>query len=69
VPVDAFWSITVYNAEGYLQPNPYNSYSLNNITVKKNPDGSVARPRYAPCVAPARRDRRPDIVHRRQAAS
>jgi hypothetical protein len=42
VPVDAFWSITVYNDEGYLQPNPYNVYSLNNITAHKNADGSVA---------------------------
>jgi hypothetical protein len=42
VPVDGFWSITVYNAEGYLEPNPYNAYSLNNITAEKSPDGSVA---------------------------
>jgi hypothetical protein len=42
VPVDGFWSITVYNAEGYLEPNQHNSYALNNITAKKNADGSVA---------------------------
>jgi hypothetical protein len=41
VPVDGFWSITVYNAEGYLQPNPYNAYSLNNITAAKGADGSI----------------------------
>ena len=41
VPVDGFWSISVYNAEGYFQKNPYNTYSLNNITAKKGPDGSV----------------------------
>jgi hypothetical protein len=42
VPVDGFWSITVYNAKGYLEPNQYNAYSVNNITAKKNADGSVA---------------------------
>src|SRR6516225_1200168 len=42
VPVDGFWSITVYNAEGYLEPNQFNAYSLNNITAKKGADGSVA---------------------------
>jgi hypothetical protein len=42
VPVDGFWSITVYNANGYLVPNGYNAYSLNNVTAKKNADGSVS---------------------------
>lgn len=41
VPVDGFWSVSVYNAEGYYESNPYNAYSLNNITAKKNDDGSV----------------------------
>ena len=41
VPVDGFWSISVYNADGYFEPNPYSAYSINNITAKKNPDGSV----------------------------
>jgi len=41
VPVDGFWSITVYNADGYLVPNQYNAYSLNNVTAKKDTDGSV----------------------------
>jgi hypothetical protein len=41
VPVDGFWSITVYNAQGYFQPNARNAYSLNNITAKKAPDGSI----------------------------
>ncbi len=41
VPVDAFWSISVYNAEGYFEPNKENAYSLNNVTAKKGSDGSV----------------------------
>jgi hypothetical protein len=41
VPVDGFWSLTVYNGEGYLQPNQDNVYSVNSITAKKDPDGSV----------------------------
>jgi hypothetical protein len=42
VPVDGFWSVTVYNSEGYLQPNQYNAYSVNTITAKKGADGSIA---------------------------
>lgn len=41
VPVDGFWSISLYNAEGYFQKNDDNAYSLNNITAKKSGDGSV----------------------------
>jgi hypothetical protein len=41
VPVDGFWSITVYNAQGYMEPNKENAYSLNDITANKNPDGSI----------------------------
>jgi hypothetical protein len=42
VPVDAFWSITVYDATGHFQKNDLSAYSLNNITAKKSTDGSVA---------------------------
>ncbi|WP_035603683.1 DUF1254 domain-containing protein [Haloferula sp. BvORR071] len=41
VPVDAFWSISVYNKEGYFEKNSENSYSINDITAKKAEDGSV----------------------------
>ncbi len=41
VPVDGFWSISLYNKEGYFQANPDNAYSLNSITSKKDADGSV----------------------------
>ena len=41
VPVNAFWSVIVYDAEGRLQKNQYNSYSLNSITAKRNSDGTI----------------------------
>ncbi|HEX4409670.1 MAG TPA: DUF1214 domain-containing protein [Xanthobacteraceae bacterium] len=42
VPVDAFWSVSVYNAAGYFEKNPDNAYSINNLTAKKSTDGSIA---------------------------
>jgi hypothetical protein len=41
VPVDAFWSVSVYNAAGYFEKNLYEAYTLNNITAAKDPDGAV----------------------------
>lgn len=41
VPVDGFWSISLYNAKGYFERNKGHSYSLNNATAKKDQDGSV----------------------------
>jgi hypothetical protein len=41
VPVDGFWSITVYNKDGFMEKNDQNVYSHNNVTAKKNQDGSV----------------------------
>ena len=40
VPVDAFWSISLYNKDGYFEENEYNAYSVNNITGTANEDGS-----------------------------
>ncbi len=42
VPVDGFWSISVYNAKGYYEPNPENAYTLNNLTAKADGGGAVA---------------------------
>jgi len=41
VPVDAFWSVSVYNAKGYFEKNALDAYSLNNLTALKDPDGAV----------------------------
>jgi len=41
VPVDGFWSITVYDADGHFKKNKFDAYSLNNITAKQDADGSV----------------------------
>jgi hypothetical protein len=41
VPVDGFWSISLYDAKGYFVPNKFNAYTLNNITAKKSADGTV----------------------------
>jgi hypothetical protein len=41
VPVDGFWSLTVYNSEGYIEPNEYETYSVNSYTAIKGLDGSV----------------------------
>jgi hypothetical protein len=41
VPVDGFWSISLYNAQGYFEKNESNAYSINNLTAIKGVDGSV----------------------------
>jgi hypothetical protein len=40
--VDAFWSITVYNADGYLEANDLGVNSYNNYSARPNEDDSVA---------------------------
>lgn len=41
VPVDGFWSVSVYDEKGYFRQNEYHAYSLNNITAKASEDGSI----------------------------
>ena len=43
-------SITVYNAEGYSEPNQYNAYAVNNMLRNWAPAGSGARATAGPSV-------------------
>lgn len=40
VPIGGFWSITVYNAKGYFEA-PESAISVNNVTGRRNQDGSM----------------------------
>lgn len=42
VPVDGFWSISVYTADGFFQKNQYDAYTLNNVTATKDAQGAVS---------------------------
>jgi hypothetical protein len=42
VPVDGFWSITVYDADGFIAKNPTNAYVLSSTSARRGPDGTVA---------------------------
>ncbi len=41
VPVDAFWSISVYNAAGYFEQIGDADVSLNSVTGEREDDGSI----------------------------
>lgn len=41
VPVDGFWSISVYNAQGYFEANSFNKYTVNNITAQRDATGTI----------------------------
>ncbi|NEU09634.1 DUF1254 domain-containing protein [Flavihumibacter sp. R14] len=41
VPVEAFWSVSVYNDLGYYEKNSRDAYTINNLTAKKEADGSI----------------------------
>lgn len=41
VPVGAFWSVSMYNAQGFFEPNPQSAYNVNSVTGARNDDGSM----------------------------
>src|SRR5215831_2066340 len=41
VPVDGFWSISVYNRAGFYEKNDLGAYSINNLTAVPNANGSA----------------------------
>jgi hypothetical protein len=40
VPVEGFWSISIYNDKGYFEKNEYKVYSINSVIAEPNQDGS-----------------------------
>jgi hypothetical protein len=41
VPVRGFWSVSVYNADGYFEPNDAGRYSVNSVTAVRDEDGGA----------------------------
>jgi hypothetical protein len=41
VPVDEFWSVSLYNKDGYYEKNPSGTYLINDRNATKDSDGTI----------------------------
>lgn len=41
IPVDGFWSVSVYNKDGFFEPNELKRNAVNNVSGRKDADGSI----------------------------
>ncbi len=41
VPAEEFWSVSLYNADGFFEKNALDAYSVNSVTGTPNDDGSM----------------------------
>lgn len=41
VPVEAFWSVSLYNKNGFFEKNDRNAYNVNSVMGTQNDDGSM----------------------------
>ena len=41
MPVDAFWSISVYNPAGFFEQHGGGAVSINSVTAARNDDGTI----------------------------
>ena len=41
VPVGAFWSVSLYNAQGFFEKNAIDGYVVNSVMGERNDDGSM----------------------------
>jgi hypothetical protein len=41
VPVDAFWSLSIYNRDGFFEANPWDSYIVSSLMAVTDEGGSV----------------------------
>ncbi len=39
--MDGFWSVSVYNTQGYFEKNAEGAYTVNNLTARRGSDGAI----------------------------